>query len=110
MCFAYAIQLIAEAGLDLVQELGDHIATTLMGSKTCKLASNTTDRVDMDKFGEAILKACNGLSKPQVCTMCSYHCWSEPISLLAFMYFTKLALAFAFYTSTGRQSEIMCKG
>ena len=53
----------------LKKELFDHVATTPMGSygsKHLPIGMELADKVDVNAFGEAILRACKGLSNPQV--------------------------------------------
>ena len=45
----------------------NHIETTLMDCKSVPKGSNSADKmVDFDKFGEAILRACKGLTQSEV--------------------------------------------
>ena len=55
------VQLFKEAGLDVTEELTDHLSKTLMGSKQVQPQKITTDEMELNDFGEAILRATEGL-------------------------------------------------
>ena len=70
------IQLFAEAGIDMTEELVDYLSVTMKNQsknqssvEELKPSNNAIEKVTMDSnmFGEAVLRATNGLSNPEVC-------------------------------------------
>lgn len=58
--------MCAEVRLDITEKLTDHFSTTIMSSAVDHHEKKTTDKVDFNTFGEAVLRATRGLSNPEV--------------------------------------------